>query len=95
MDRRGTDFEWDENKRLSNIQKHGIDFVRALDAFWDPQSFEYRSRADHEEQRCVLVGKADGRLLAVIYVTRGLRIRIISARLARREERKLWNENTS
>lgn len=95
MQRRDTEFEWDANKRDSNIRKHGIDFVRAIDAFWDPRSFEYRSKADHEEQRCVLIGLAEGRLIAVVYVARGLRIRIISARLARREERELWNENTS
>jgi hypothetical protein len=88
-------FEWDESKRLTNIEKHGIDFRQALNVFSDPRSFEYRSRGNHDEQRCVLVGLAGKRLIAVIYVVRGLKIRIISARAARNEERKLWNANTS
>lgn len=27
------EFEWDEGKRLANIDKHGIDFVRAITAW--------------------------------------------------------------
>ena len=27
------EFEWDDAKRLSNIEKHGIDFRDALDVF--------------------------------------------------------------
>ncbi|OYW99436.1 MAG: hypothetical protein B7Z14_11955 [Bosea sp. 32-68-6] len=33
-------------------------------------------------------------MISVVYTIRGSRIRIISARAARREERKLWNANT-
>ncbi|MCK7595852.1 BrnT family toxin [Microbulbifer sp. CAU 1566] len=29
------EFEWDENKRQSSIEKHGIDFVAAAAAFKD------------------------------------------------------------
>ena len=31
-----TGFEWDENKRLANIAKHGIDFRDAMDVFFEP-----------------------------------------------------------
>jgi uncharacterized DUF497 family protein len=88
-------FEWDQQKRLSNIDKHGIDFRRALNVFRDPTSFEYRSRGDHGEERCVLVGMTDDRLIAIVYVLRGPKIRIISARAARNEERNLWNASES
>ncbi len=27
------EFEWDEQKRLSNLEKHGIDFIRACQIF--------------------------------------------------------------
>lgn len=30
------DFEWDEEKRLANIEKHGIDFVDAVAIFGNP-----------------------------------------------------------
>ena len=29
-------FEWDENKREDNVQKHGVDFVRAALMFSNP-----------------------------------------------------------
>ena len=29
-------FEWDENKRQRNLQKHGVDFVRAVKMFSNP-----------------------------------------------------------
>lgn len=88
-------FEWDDGKRVANISKHSIDFGDAIEAFGDTNSFEYRSAGDHSEPRCVLVGMMRTRLISVVYTIRGSRIRIISARAARREERKLWNANTS
>ena len=90
-----TTFEWDDNKSTSNFEKHGITFEDAAEVFDDPHSFEYLSRGEHSEQRCVVVGMAKARLVSVIYTIRTWRIRIISARAARREERKLWNANTS
>ena len=30
------DFEWDEEKRLTNIEKHGIDFIDADILFGNP-----------------------------------------------------------
>lgn len=28
-------FEWDENKNLLNISKHGVSFMQAKNIFWD------------------------------------------------------------
>lgn len=88
-------FEWNYEKNAANIRKHGIAFKDAIKAFSDVNSFEYRSLGPHAEQRCVLIGSVEGRLIAVIYTVREERIRIISARAARREERNRWNANTS
>lgn len=90
-----TRFEWNYDKNATNIRKHGIAFRDAIKAFSDVNSFEYRSQGPHAEQRCVLIGSVEGRLVAVIYTVREERIRIISARAARREERNRWNETTS
>lgn len=87
--------EYDEAKRLANIHKHGIDFKRAIGAFQDPHSFEYRSDHSDGEQRCVLIGEVEGRVIAVVYTIRGEAIRIISARKARKKEVELWLTNTS
>ncbi|MFC5393609.1 BrnT family toxin [Bosea vestrisii] len=90
-----TRFEWNYDKNATNIRKHGIAFRDAIKAFSDVNSFEYRSQGPHAEQRCVLIGSVEGRLVAVIYTVREERIRIISARAARREERNRWNETRS
>lgn len=82
-------FEWDENKRRLNITKHGIDFEDAKRVFDDPSAYMYRSPQSALEQRFVAVGTANGVLVAVIY-TRRERIRIISARIARRSERQAY-----
>lgn len=95
MDASDARFEWNYDKNITNIRKHGIAFKDAIKAFSDVNSFEYRSQRPHAEQRCILIGSVAGRLIAVIYTVREERIRIISARAARREERNRWNETRS
>jgi len=82
-----TTFEWDDNKRHSNIAKHGIDFGDAVEVFSDPKQYTYRSRHADGEVRYVSVGIARGRLIAVVFTKREDKVRIISARAARRLER--------
>jgi uncharacterized DUF497 family protein len=83
-------YEWDENKRTANLEKHGIDFLDAIEAFTDPQGYVYRSRREQKEVRLVAVGLVRGALAAVIFTERGERVRIISARAARRSERQQY-----
>jgi uncharacterized protein len=83
-------FEWDENKRRSNIQKHGIDFGDAKDAFDDPAAYTLSSPRSTGERRYVTVGLAKGLLIAVISTLRGSVVRIISARAASRTERQAY-----
>ena len=49
-------FEWDENKRRSNIIKHGIDFSDATEVFYDPAAYTYSSLHAAGEGRYVTVG---------------------------------------
>jgi uncharacterized DUF497 family protein len=88
-------FEWDDRKNALNIEKHGIDFLTAVRAFSDPKSFEYRSPIGEPEQRCVLIGAVDDRVIAVVYTIRSGAIRLISARRARRNEYERWARNES
>ena len=82
------DFEWDEGKRLKNIEKHGLDFNESDVLFEGPHVIGL-ARSIHGESREMIVG-----LLSVsVYVTaiftrRGSTIRIISMRRARYEERR-------
>jgi uncharacterized protein len=83
-------FEWDENKRCSNVIKHGIDFVDAKEVFSDAAAYTRLSPRTVSEYRYVTVGLMRGALVAVIFTRRGESIRIISARAARRSERQMY-----
>ena len=89
-DNGGRMFEWDENKRLTNIAKHGIDFEDAKEVFSDQAAFSFASARSTEERRYVTVGLSKERLIAVIYTRRAEVIRIISARAARQSERQRY-----
>lgn len=83
-------FEWNEHKRLTNLEKHGIDFKRARQVFADPRCLVLRARQHHSELRELAIGSVDGHTIAVIFTRRGETIRIISARVARRIERQVY-----
>jgi uncharacterized DUF497 family protein len=83
-------FIWQEDKRRSNLSKHGIDFEVAKNIFGDPAAYTYTSPRPVLERRYVTIGAAQGTIIAVISTLRGETIRIISARVARREERQLY-----
>jgi uncharacterized DUF497 family protein len=42
------EFEWNEQKRIENIKKHKIDFVRAVLVFDGRPIFSYPSNKDGE-----------------------------------------------
>ena len=81
------EFEWDEAKRLSNLAKHGLDFVDVARFDWDGAQFERDLRSDYCEDRFIAVGGLDGRLVAVAFTPRGNTTRIVSMRPASRRER--------
>ena len=81
-------FEWDENKRQSNIDKHGLDFEDVIAIFLEPHlDFALKYKA---EQRRQATGLVSGRLVAVIYTMRDNTVRIISARRARKNEERAY-----
>jgi uncharacterized protein len=84
------EFEWDEQKRLSNLQKHGIDFIKACQIFEGLTVDFEDNRYDYEEDRYIAVGETNGQILTVVYTYRGDAIRLISARQATRYERNLY-----
>jgi uncharacterized DUF497 family protein len=87
-------FEWDPRKAALNFTKQGVTFEEATTAFRDSLSATAHD-SDHsiDENRFVTFGvSAKGRLLVVAHTERGETIRIISARLATRQERKIYEE---
>jgi uncharacterized protein len=82
--------EWDEEKRRTNLEKHGLDFRRAVDAF-APPNLTYSSPRG-QEARWVTVGTSLGRLIAVVWTEREDAVRVISMRGARREEERQYRQ---
>jgi uncharacterized DUF497 family protein len=95
-----TRFEWDPVKADANRRKHGIDFDLALRAFADPFSLTDQVDIEGGELRWRTLGRVEGRvLLLVIHTVREVNegeivevIRIISARLADRKERRRYEQ---
>ena len=88
------EFEWDPDKAAANAAKHGVRFEEAATAFSDPLSITI-SDPDHSvgETRYILIGRSlVSRLLVAIHLERGVRTRLISARLATRRERRVYEE---
>jgi uncharacterized DUF497 family protein len=81
------EFEWDKAKAGANYRRHGVSFDLAKTVFKDPFAIErVDDREEHEEERFVIIGAAEGVLLFVAYTEREERIRIISARRATQYE---------
>ena len=89
----GVEFEWDANKAESNIEKHGVTFEEATEAFFDPFYQSGDATANNEQRDFIIGYSLEQRLLLVVYVERGKRNRIISARPATRNERKLYEQS--
>lgn len=83
-------YTWDEPKRVSNIEKRGIDFQDAVEVFSDPDALSFRSSAEHNEDRYLTIGRCNGRVITVVFTWRDEAIRLISARAARKEERQRY-----
>jgi uncharacterized protein len=84
------EFEWDEAKRLTNIEKHGVDFAEAIEMFNGYVLKNEDRRRNDGEQRIRAFGEVDGRVIQVVYTLRNGRCRLISARRARRDERRAY-----
>ena len=88
-------FEWDEGKAESNLKAHGVSFREATTVFADPLSITI-SDPDHSsaEMRFLDIGLSYLRRLLSWYRTQSeaTKIRIITARLATRNERKQYEE---
>lgn len=83
------DCEFDERKSKANKAKHGIDFVEAQ-ALWEDIDLLVIPARTEDEPREMAIGKIGGRHWSAIVTPRGEKIRIISVRRARKEERELY-----
>lgn len=79
-------YEWDEAKRQSNIEKHGIDFIGIEEVFAGEIVTVLDDRFDYGEIRCVTVGLLNGRVVVIAHTETDDVIRIISVRKATKNE---------
>jgi hypothetical protein len=90
-------FTWDPKKAEENLRKHGVDFREAATVFDDWLSTTFPDD-DHSsgERRFLIIGlSALSRILVVSHTENGDTIRIITARVATRPERKFYEEDES
>ena len=86
-------YQWDKNKAASNLQKHGIEFADAISVFSDALAITIPENR-FDEERFVTIGMDGfGRILVIVFTWRSEDIRLISARLAERRERKQYEED--
>ena len=86
-------YVWDEAKRKTNLEKHGLDFVDAEQVFNSPLVLFEDNRAAYGEQRMVAIGSLQTLIVVLVHVEDDNTIRIISMRQATRNETKLYYQN--
>ena len=82
------EFEWDEEKYASNLWKHDIKFEEAAEVFFDEENQLGDASVDDESREFIVGFSFRFNLLYTVFVERGERIRIISARRATNEEER-------
>lgn len=87
-------FEWDQAKNQANLVKHGISFDEACLIFEGRTLTRVDDRFDYGETRHISIGVIrDIVAVVVVHTERSGVTRIISARLAGREEREVYNDH--
>jgi uncharacterized DUF497 family protein len=90
-------FEWNEQKALMNVKKHGVTFDEATTVFDDPlaQIFddEWHSPGERRE---IIIGNSERNRLLIVYFTERMKgiIRVFSSRPATKKERKDYEEHS-
>lgn len=87
-------FDWDTKKAATNLKKHGISFEEARSVFYDEFAVQFYDDEHSEgEDRFLMLGlSCESKILLVCHCERdaGHTIRIISARKATNNERRLY-----
>jgi uncharacterized DUF497 family protein len=86
-------FIWDETKRQTNLQKHGLDFADAEKVFNGPLVLFEDTRENYGEPRMIGIGLLDYLVVLMVHVESDDAIRIISMRKADSDETDLYYKN--
>lgn len=87
------DFEWDNDKDAANRGKHGLPFIMAAGLFdGRPRIEDVSPKSPVGETRFETMAELEGRVLFCVWIWEGERRRIISFRVAHRDERRAYQE---
>jgi len=92
-------FEWNEEKSISNMRKHQVNFEEAQKVFLDPMHIsKLDHRFDYFEERWITLGSTEDEKILVVanmfFDESGEEIvRIISARKANQKERSFYEQH--
>ena len=81
--------ERDPAKAAANLKKHGIDFIDAQVLWSDPDRLEISARS-RDEPRTQVIGRIGDVVWSAFITIRDDRVRIISVRRARNEEKAAY-----
>lgn len=96
---------WSKRKRCINLSKHGIDFrklkslfenplLHSSTSFYDSKGTARARQRGYDEERWILVGFSDDYknwLIISFTVTKDQEVRIISARKARKKDKRRYH----
>ena len=85
-------FEWDEFKRLRNIDRHGLDFYNARTLFDGREVYTALSQYPEETRFVSTALFNDGKFYSVVWTWRLDKRRIISFRRARNGEERQYRQ---
>ena len=83
------EFEFDPDKSRINKEKHGIDFIEGEKLWNDIDLLEIKAKAT-EEERFIEIGKIGLNHWTAVITYRNNRVRIISIRPSRKDEKELY-----
>lgn len=87
------EYEWDDEKRQSNLGRHGFDFIGIESAFDGVRWTIADDRFDYGEIRSITFAFLEGRIVTIVHADTDNVRRIISVRKATpNEQRKFYKE---
>jgi uncharacterized protein len=88
-------FTWDENKRQSNLSKHGFDFVDASQVFEGATLTFEDNRYGYGEQRFITIGLLYEEVVVIAHTEVEDEIRVISMREGTKREQIIFFQSLS
>jgi uncharacterized protein len=83
------EFEFDPKKSAKNKEKHGIDFIEAQSLWLDPEKVEINARTVGEPRK-MIIAMLNDKVWSAIFTMRINKIRIISVRKSRENEKEIY-----